>query len=897
MSQSTEDVDSKVERAAGIIVGSQNTVGVAKAMEMVGFTLEERRHMTMYQKVRRRSQKLCITERKKLTPPPGSVRMDARTSSTGTSSLTNPTTSENAGGNENEDAVSVDENATIYNEDATGEDDASAGTNSSDVVRPRQLLTSLKTPNSKSKQTTSPSKKKSQVKHRRTSKELQRYNSKRANEKEQDKKAMKRATQLVVANKKLPKNHPDKKSIAGIVDVVNQQLNSNINDRTVSRYVRKGMIGISPLKQGPVGDFSKTIYSALKGAYNTYLKLEQAESKKQSTTKAMSKLVNAVVNTAGHSKSREDLTRKLKKDTANQFTIAKANMMEQRRILWTTSYNLDVWFDSWKAVLIELGFGREKAPGDDCVGEVFFFPGQLNRIGNIDETDGSIDDTTGQRGGCPAMTLLSSEISGGATAANKTGYSATIICGSNAAGEPFPPHFQLKSMAQDPKDQRLSIDWFSNCKNVMAKFGHREQRSFPCTFGMNEKAGMNSVELPKYVSNSILPLYPDIEDTPGKRVILKLDSGPGRMNIEMLASLRLKGLYIIPGVPNSTSITQETDQNYGPFKSAFRSNIRTLAQARFDKSLTVAVIDLPLLVFGGKCSKTQVDLVDAFNKAFSNQANLSVWKKCGAVPLTRLPLQSNKVRQEVPVEGAAAQLNAKPDNPGILALKRIEDLNKFYCDVLTAHGYDGKHLVKKAPTRSRYVGVTEAHSKERIAAIKTAKSAGQMFYATGGRHLNSDEFFQAQELKRRELEIAEIEKVRKNRRTYAQKHLAAIKLIKEKGELTSQTEKKFTIPEVNLLLKWKKVKPPPGTRKNQLVDLYFAAERPKTQKPWTVKEEKALQALKDPNVVVKDTRLGVEATQMAKAVRNNLSNLDENTITSLKTAIEDYESNNGPNVV
>jgi hypothetical protein len=74
---------------------------------------------------------------------------------------------------------------------------------------------------------------------------------------------------------------------------------------------------------------------------------------------------------------------------------------------------------------------------------------------------------------------------------------------------------------------------------------------------MNERAGMNAVELDKYLKNSILPLYPDIQDLPGKRVVLKMDSGPGRLNVEMLADLRLQGLYSIPGVPNTTAKTQE----------------------------------------------------------------------------------------------------------------------------------------------------------------------------------------------------------------------------------------------------------------------------------------------------------------------------------------------------
>jgi hypothetical protein len=86
----------------------------------------------------------------------------------------------------------------------------------------------------------------------------------------------------------------------------------------------------------------------------------------------------------------------------------------------------------------------------------------------------------------------------------------------------------------------MSVDWLTHTKNVIGRFGYISRRSFPCTFGINVRAGMNAIELEKYVKNSILPLYPDIQDYPGKRVLLKLDSGLGRLNVEMLADLRLQ---------------------------------------------------------------------------------------------------------------------------------------------------------------------------------------------------------------------------------------------------------------------------------------------------------------------------------------------------------------------
>ena len=60
----------------------------------------------------------------------------------------------------------------------------------------------------------------------------------------------------------------------------------------------------------------------------------------------------------------------------------------------------------------------------------------------------------------------------------------------------------------------MSIDLFLHAKDVVGKFCWTDQRPFPCTWGINEKAGMDAVELDKYFINFILPLFPDVEDVP-----------------------------------------------------------------------------------------------------------------------------------------------------------------------------------------------------------------------------------------------------------------------------------------------------------------------------------------------------------------------------------------------
>ena len=161
-----------------------------------------------------------------------------------------------------------------------------------------------------------------------------------------------------------------------------------------------------------------------------------------------------------------------------------------------------------------------KREGEECEGSVVFFDGQKDIIINLDETDGALDNTCGQREGRPSFIFYSEDISGGASRANKTSYSPTIIAGSRYVGDPLPLHFQLKTHAQSNTGQKLSIDLFLHAKDFVGKFGWTDWRPFPCTWGMNKKAGMGAVELDKYFVNLILPLFPDVEDVPKKSKVL-----------------------------------------------------------------------------------------------------------------------------------------------------------------------------------------------------------------------------------------------------------------------------------------------------------------------------------------------------------------------------------------
>ena len=83
---------------------------------------------------------------------------------------------------------------------------------------------------------------------------------------------------------------------------------------------------------------------------------------------------------------------------------------------------------------------------------------------------------------------------------------------------------------------------------------------------MDVKGGMDKNNFELYLIVSIAPLYPDAKDKKGKHVLVNIDSGNGQLNMKMIERLRKLGFILYPGMPNTTSVIQETDQGYGILK-------------------------------------------------------------------------------------------------------------------------------------------------------------------------------------------------------------------------------------------------------------------------------------------------------------------------------------------
>jgi hypothetical protein len=320
------------------------------------------------------------------------------------------------------------------------------------------------------------------------------------------------------------------------------------------------------------------------------------------------------------------LLQQVLKNTAINRNVDKTKNAKDRRVHWTNYKNISMRFDNWEHDLVAL----RTAHVDPITNEVCIPEEQLRNIANLDEMNVSLDGSTASHGGQPEMVLYDPRFPQVGKAMTKTVFTMTMITRSNAAGEALPPHLQFPMKAKSNDMMQLDYDMVEFMWLVRGQFGCKEERCWPVTFGQNKKRGMDEEEFAAYIMNSIVPLYPNAKDKSGHQVILKVDSGPGRMNMDFLAKLKMLGFILYPCVPNTTHVTQETDQNYGPFKTQFNINLELIvvAQLRAEESLSLQPKFVGLPLFGGVDRDTECEVqVGAFNKGFNREWCLAAWSK------------------------------------------------------------------------------------------------------------------------------------------------------------------------------------------------------------------------------------------------------------------------------
>ena len=679
---------------------------------------------------------------------------------------------------------------------------------------------------------------------RKTASQAQQDRMNKGKIKTSKKAATKEATKLYAIERPKSRSDKSKKGAREICEAVNEKRGTTISSRTVEELVQKGIVGVSPpLNNSHDGGVPWRVFKTLKGAFESYVQIKQINGDGGSTLskKNLSRQVNHATATDDEDMSRsERLLNRLLRDTEIDLKADIQNPIEDRRRRWTTYANLKLWFDVWEDSLLEFGFAVKED------GKLYISEESLARIINLDESCLSLDGSDGKRGGRPTISFHNPCLPDLGKCASKSSVTATFIGGSNAKGEALPPHIQLSTSAKSDERQKFRVEMLEHLHNIVGNFGHETEQSFPVTIGMNEKGGMDDDQFAKYLLNLISAIFPDCADKRGRRVIINIDSGPGRTNVELLARLQMMGVYLYPGVPNTTSVSQETDRNYGVFKSIYRENIEMFAynRERCNMSTTPNMAIVGLFIFGGPDSKTRCNYKNAFEAAFSKEKCLEAWEKVGAAPLTRACLCDTKVRHEVGAD--------EDDDPLAGQIRKLQEQNDLCVAGLNSFGCRGSFLA--ATLKEKHISarakLTLPQSDERVKALAVAKTHGERFVVTGGSHLNSDDAFKAVEMSVRKTQLNEAKANKKKRQMLEKRDTEARNLL---------TKTSLNGTDCGKLLTWYGVdRKNLSAQQNKAKWSKFIDEnRPEpTFEKWTDADEAAMKDLESTDFSLKDTALG-----------------------------------------
>lgn len=177
------------------------------------------------------------------------------------------------------------------------------------------------------------------------------------------------------------------------------------------------------------------------------------------------------------------------------------------------------------------------------------------------------------------------------------------------------------------------MDWLVGLPSITGRFGCPTQVESDSFYAVRSRGSMDEELLNQYIEAVIIPLYPNMNKT------AIFDARTGRLN---------QGPVILKldAGPNATSVQQEMDALYGPFKSATYSRGEKVVQQKLKdrglarrngRQLSSAALNLDFGDLATIVNGTTADTIQdkPFDLHFTKDKILWSWAKIGFVPFTR----------------------------------------------------------------------------------------------------------------------------------------------------------------------------------------------------------------------------------------------------------------------
>ncbi|CAB9531097.1 unknown protein [Seminavis robusta] len=659
-----------------------------------------------------------------------------------------------------------------------------------------------------------------------------------------------------------------------------------LSGREIQTAVAKGSINESPPRLGRQGEIPIEEFKDFCSAVFTACAIEQSNCQERSNREQLKSIVGEILNDKRKSEGLPAMNdarfyRRIEEEICHLQDLTKADSRESLRVLWLTYKTQLRHYENWEKHAVDLGFAREltadERPNED--GYIVWHKKRLSHVLQFDEMNLALEGTDATIGGRESLipSVTRAGIKDGGQAAEKNGASMTIMFGVNFAGEVLPPLFIFPTGATDKKNYKLKADFAATLPQLKATYGFNTERYHNVPFAVNPKGGMTKEMLSEFFSRCIIPLYPKSSDNVDNRVLVKIDSGPGRNNPDTLVYLRSLGFHLYPGMPNGTSTGQELDQMFGYLKKHIYENRAILWAARFrleGASATLTMADVGSMVFGGVVTLTDgstVELVDAFSEAMDAAHIHKAMDKCGYCPSTRVALKSSQIRHEV-IESEDGGIDEDADPYGAL-LDELERKNRQAIEALHLNGYDLADNLRRSinrvtvnQVRGRASTITEPNSRERQEAIQKVgtSTAGGWFHVTnGGAPMTCDDALIAFARKDQEKQARELEKKKEKWESFQEVTAAAQQVLQQKKD--SKAWKKADL-QVAIQFKQGPIPTEPhnekvSVNKPQLLALWNAKykDMPEpTVEEWTEEDDSMLESLYAGEIVDFDRDVGLQ---------------------------------------
>jgi hypothetical protein len=633
-----------------------------------------------------------------------------------------------------------------------------------------------------------------------------------------------------------------------------------LSGRELQTAVKEGRVGVSPPPRGRPSKILTEDFKLFAQLFFTLSAIEQSNADPQRLTRPkLVSLAGTIVNEKLISDGSAEMSdirfyERIQKENSDKQGVVVTDPRDALRVKWLTYRNQLNNHENWEDECVRLGFAR--MPLDDRErdekGHIVFFEGQERRFCNLDEMPFALDGAEATAGGRPAVTPSIDIVAEAGQTSDKTSQKCTVVFGI-IGDEPIPPLLIFPSGAKTAERMKIDSKKLLSFQQVHAQYGFDSKMYHDVTVAMSGKGGMNAVIFENWITEHVMPLWPDLEDVPGKRVMLKTDMGPGRSQTGFLSRTYVEGMGVFPGLPNGTGCGQEMDQIFRAFKICCYRNRMRLYNARhaLDENATITLLDSGYIIFGGSVllkDGSYIELEPAFSLYLSPAHIKAAREKCGYCPATRNALNSSQIRHEV-VAGEEDDIEEDSDPHGAL-LDQLEKENHFCVSQLEERGYSlafqAKRFVKRI-TSNQLAGQattrTVPNTRERQDLLQKVSTSGQFYQVTsGGAVLNSADVLLGRERKLMLKEAKTLQDLKKETLAFADT-LKSAKLLGEKDY------KKWTMRDFKVAIQYKAGKPMTfsGLKAADLKTLYRDKYKgKKRQKPrdggsWTAENEGRLE--------------------------------------------------------